>query len=120
MNLVRQFTKWVGHFSPEYRLVEMFHGGTAEQTNNHIVEQITSSVCHLRVVVCTISFGMWVNRSDVMKCIHFGPSNTIESYVQESGRIGRNGERSISRILFNNMLLRNCDQKVRVYTFKFM
>ena len=49
--------------------------------------------------MCTIAFGMGVNCSDIMGCIHFGPSNSIESYVQESGRIGRNGERSI-RIFF--------------------
>ena len=37
------------------------------------------------------------------------------AYVQESGRIGRDGSLSISRILYNAMLLRGGDHLIRSY-----
>lgn len=81
------------------------------------MNQITSPSLesHLRIVICTIAFGMGVNCCDVVECYHFGPSKTLESYLQESGRIGRNGAPSISRVIYNNLLLRGCSPKVKEF-----
>ncbi|CAB4018405.1 Bloom syndrome -like, partial [Paramuricea clavata] len=40
----------------------------------------------VRVVFCTIAFGMGVNVNVV---IHLGPSGGLDDYLQESGRVGR-------------------------------
>ena len=89
-----------------FRLVDMFHGGTPEMVKKHIVAQLTVPDSCLRVVVCTIAFGLGINCTNVVESIHFGAPKTVEAYVQESGRIGRDGSLSISRILYNAMLLR--------------
>ena len=52
----------------------------------------------------TIAFGMGIDCKDTFRSIHFGPSKIIESLVQESGRIGRDGKQCISYVLYNGLL----------------
>ena len=43
---------------------------------------------------------MGLNSPDVRTALHWGPSADIESYVQESGRIGRDGQRALAKLLY--------------------
>ena len=101
--------------NPRFRLVDMFHGGTPESIKKHIVAQLAIPESCLRVVICTVAFCMGVNCSNVNDSIHFGAPKSLEAYIQESGIIGRNGSTSISRILYNAMLLRGADHQMRNY-----
>lgn len=94
------------------RLVEMFHGGTPETVKQHIVMQLGNSGSCLRVVICTVAFGMGVNCTNVHESVHFGSPKSVECYVQESGRIGRDGADSISRILYNEKLLKGASHQM--------
>ena len=47
-----------------------------------------------RVMLATNAFGMGINKKDIRRVIHFEPPKDIESYSQEAGRAGRDGEQS--------------------------
>ena len=90
-----------GTQDPTMRIVDMFHAGSPTSVKEHILSQMGSLESHLRVVICTIAFGMGIDCKDTYRSIHFGPPKTVEFLVQESGRIGRDGNQCFSYVLYN-------------------
>ena len=77
------------------RMVEMMHSQTPINVKEHVLDQFSQQSGHLRVLIATNAYGMGVNCKGVKRVIHFGPSKSIQSYVQESERCGRQGEQSL-------------------------
>ncbi|MEN3322411.1 RecQ family ATP-dependent DNA helicase [Mariniflexile soesokkakense] len=77
-----------------------YHGGltnTEKDTNMTLWLQNQK-----QVMVATNAFGMGIDKPDVKTVIHLNLPESIESYFQEAGRVGRNGDKAFAVILKNN------------------
>ena len=63
----------------------------------------------LNLMVATKAFGMGIDKENIRYTIHINYPGSIESYVQEAGRAGRDRKIALSYILFN-------DQEVTIPT----
>ena len=98
---------------PEMRLVEMFHAGTPQTVKYHITTEMIKHSSHLRVLICTVAFGMRIDCKDVYRSVHFGPSKTVETLIQECGRLGRYGKACNCYILYNRSLTAHCHEQMK-------
>ncbi|MFD1614068.1 RecQ family ATP-dependent DNA helicase [Gelatiniphilus marinus] len=77
-----------------------YHGGLS---NDEKDANMTAWINNRKqVMVATNAFGMGIDKPDVKTVIHLNLPESIESYFQEAGRVGRNGDKAFAVILKNN------------------
>ena len=96
-------------------LVEMLHSCTPVANKQNILKSFQSHNGTIRLLIATIAFGMGIDCQGVHRVIHFGPSKNVESYVQETGRAGRDGQQSIAYILYNGVMLNHIDAHMKSF-----
>lgn len=75
-----------------FRLCDMFTACTTTDVKDWILKSFTLPNGKLRIVVATVAFGMGLDCLNIHRIIHWGPPSDLESYIQETGRAGRDGE----------------------------
>ena len=79
---------------------EAYHGGMTIKQRHKVSELWSES--KVDCVIATKAFGMGIDKSDVRSVIHYFLPETLESYVQEAGRAGRDSEPAECILLFND------------------
>ena len=93
IDLTRYFSQG-GHSAVAY------HGGMLKKTKQKNAEDWFSN--SKNTIVATKAFGMGIDKADVRKVIHFQLPDSLEAYVQESGRAGRDGKDAMAIIVCND------------------
>ena len=79
---------------------ESYHAGLTGARRLSIQKQFMAG--KLRIVVATVAFGMGINKSDIRAVIHYNAPKNFESYVQEIGRAGRDGDPAHCHVFLNS------------------
>jgi ATP-dependent DNA helicase RecQ len=74
-----------------------YHAGMRDEDRAAVQDGFMDGTVPL--VVATIAFGMGVDKSGIRRVVHYNLPKSLENYVQESGRSGRDGAPAICDLL---------------------
>ena len=77
---------------------EHFHAGLPPETKKHVQQSFIRG--DLRVIAATNAFGMGIDKPDVRLVIHADIPGSLENYLQEAGRAGRDQQTAHCVLLY--------------------
>ena len=76
-----------------------YHAGLEKEEKNNIEKWFFSSKTGILVATC--AYGMGIDKPDIRTVIHRNTPQSVEAYLQEAGRGGRDGDISEAILLFD-------------------
>jgi ATP-dependent DNA helicase RecQ len=78
---------------------DAYHAGLAAEKRSEVQDRFL--VNDLACIVATVAFGMGVDKPDVRRIVHAHAPRSLEGYVQEVGRAGRDGLPATATLLYD-------------------
>lgn len=80
-------------------LVSKYHAGMSEKERTKNQDDFVYD--RTNIMIATNAFGMGIDKSNIRYVIHYNMPKDLESYYQEAGRSGRDGDNSNCILLFS-------------------
>ncbi|HKP59496.1 MAG TPA: ATP-dependent DNA helicase RecQ [Polyangiales bacterium] len=95
IRVARELHRWL---EPHEWKVGLYHGQLSARDRDEVQQRFMDD--ELDVMVATNAFGMGVNKPNIRSVTHYNFPDSLETYWQEVGRAGRDGEPARASLLY--------------------
>ena len=97
--------------------VASYHADKLPLERKEVQDDFISGRVH--IVVATVAFGMGLNKKDVRAIIHYNMPQSIELFVQEIGRAGRDGKPAYCHVFIDEKVFYTLYYVTSIHTLVF-